>query len=176
MPALAEAPAVRLVIAMEPLEDASQVSAEVLEWRAALALGEQHPDGVSETVVNLSRNDVACFIYTSGTGGKPKGVMLSHGNLLQMTLAYLADVRSVAPGDALLHAAPLSHGSGLYNFAYVACAGVNVVPASRSFDADEVLDLARAYPGAASSFASSSAALVFANSFVSKSSPGDRFR
>jgi long-chain acyl-CoA synthetase len=91
--------------------------------------------------------DLAWLFYTSGTTGRPKGVMLTHDNLLQMTLAYLADVRAVEPGQALVHAAPLSHGSGLYNLAYVLRAGLNVVPCSRGFDADEVLDLGRHYAG-----------------------------
>jgi acyl-CoA synthetase (AMP-forming)/AMP-acid ligase II len=94
-----------------------------------------------------SADDMAWLFYTSGTTGRPKGVMLSHGNLLHTTLAYLAEVQSVAPGDALLHAAPLSHGSGLYNFAYVARGGVNVVPESRGFDETEVLRLALHHPG-----------------------------
>ena len=93
------------------------------------------------------RDDLAWLFYTSGTTGKPKGVMLTHDNLLQTTLAYQAEVCSVRPGDTLLHAAPISHGSGLYNFAYVARAGINAVPASRSFDGAEVLDLAQRYPG-----------------------------
>ncbi len=97
--------------------------------------------------VQRAASDLAWLFYTSGTTGRPKGVMLSHGNLMAMTLAYLAEVQGVEPGDAILHAAPLSHGSGLYNLAYVARGGINVVPRSRGFDADEVLDLAQAFPG-----------------------------
>ena len=43
--------------------------------------------------------------------------MLTHRNLLTMTLAYLADLRDVRPGDGVLHAAPLTHGGGLYALA-----------------------------------------------------------
>jgi long-chain acyl-CoA synthetase len=94
-----------------------------------------------------SSDGMAWLFYTSGTTGRPKGVMLTHGNLMHTTLAYLAEVQAVAPGDALLHSAPLSHGSGLYNFAFVAKGGINVIPESRGFDEAEVLRLARRYPG-----------------------------
>jgi long-chain acyl-CoA synthetase len=110
---------------------------------------EDYRGGSSSAVEPRAPSDLAWLFYTSGTTGRPKGVMLSHGNLVEMTLAYLSEVQSVEPGDALLHAAPLSHGSGLYNLAYVARGGVNVVPRSRGFDSDEVLDLARAFPGSA---------------------------
>jgi long-chain acyl-CoA synthetase len=110
LPALADAPEVRLVIAMEPLEDAPEVGVEVLEWRAALALGEQQPDTVSETVANLSRDDVACFIYTSGTGGKPKGVMLSHGNVLANISGSCGALERLGlDDDVFLSFLPLSH-------------------------------------------------------------------
>src|SRR5215468_9498213 len=58
--------------------------------------------------------DVAWLFYTSGTTGRPKGVMLTHRNLLAMALCYFADVDEIRPGDTILHAAPMSHGSGLY--------------------------------------------------------------
>ncbi|MFO1396748.1 MAG: AMP-binding protein [Burkholderiales bacterium] len=103
----------------------------------------------SAPIAPRTDRDLAWLFYTSGTTGRPKGVMLSHANLVAMSLAYLAEVHPVAPGGALVHAAPLSHGSGLYNFAHVARAGINVVPESGGFDGDEVLDLAQAFPGMA---------------------------
>jgi long-chain acyl-CoA synthetase len=60
-----------------------------------------------------------------------------------MSLCYLADVDEVDPADAVLYAAPISHGAGLYNFIHVRKGCRHVVPLSGGFDADEVLTLAR---------------------------------
>ncbi len=97
----------------------------------------------------VAARDAAWLFYTSGTTGRPKGVVITHGNLLAMTLAFLADVLPVSPGDAILHAAPLSHGSGLYVVPHVARGAVNVVPASGGFDPAEVAALTRAWGGVA---------------------------
>ncbi|MBI4988641.1 MAG: AMP-binding protein [Rhodocyclales bacterium] len=91
--------------------------------------------------------DLAWLFYTSGTTGKPKGVMLTHGNLLAATLAYFSDVDTIAPGDAILHAAAMSHGSGLYILPHVAKAACNVAPASGGFDEAEIFALLRAHRG-----------------------------
>jgi len=86
--------------------------------------------------------DPAWLFYTSGTTGRPKGVVLGARQLREASLGYLSEVQGVAPGDAMLHPAPLSHGSGLYHLPYVMHGGVNVVPASGGFDPAEVVELA----------------------------------
>jgi long-chain acyl-CoA synthetase len=87
----------------------------------------------------------AWLFYTSGTTGRPKGVVISHGNLSAMSDAFLACVEEVRPGDALFHPAPLSHGSGLYVLPHVLAGAVQVVPESGAFDADEILSLLSAW-------------------------------
>ncbi len=87
------------------------------------------------------QDDLAWLFYTSGTTGRPKGVMLSHGNLAVQALCYVMDVEPIGPEDAILYAAPMSHGAGVYNFQNVRAGARHVVPDSGGFDANEVLDL-----------------------------------
>ncbi|HVF62399.1 MAG TPA: AMP-binding protein [Casimicrobiaceae bacterium] len=86
--------------------------------------------------------DLAWLFYTSGTTGRPKGVMLTHRNLLAMTLCYFADVDDARSSDSFIYAAPMSHGAGLYNIAQVVAGARHVVPESGTFDADEIFSLA----------------------------------
>ena len=85
---------------------------------------------------------LAWLFYTSGTTGKPKGVMLTAGNILAMVQAYFTDVDDVSPQDTALYAAPMSHGAGLYTFMHVIRGARHAVPPSGGFDADEILALA----------------------------------
>jgi long-chain acyl-CoA synthetase len=77
-------------------------------------------------------DDLAWLFYTSGTTGRPKGVMLSHGNLRQMVLNFRSDVLAPAADHRFAHVAPLSHGSGMYLLASIAAGAGNVVPSAQS--------------------------------------------
>ena len=93
--------------------------------------------------VPRSQDDLAWLFYTSGTTGRPKGVMMSHGNIQTMALSYFADVDDVRQEDTILYAAPMSHGAGIYNFMHVLKASTHCVPESGGFDPAEILALSR---------------------------------
>ena len=99
----------------------------------------------AEAILPLQREpqDTAWLFYTSGTTGRPKGVMQTHRNLMSMALCYFADVDRIDSGDASLYAAPMSHGAGLYNIPHVLAGARHVIPESGGFDADEILALAK---------------------------------
>ena len=104
------------------------------EWRRLY-----QGDGID--IAERRPDDLAWLFYTSGTTGRPKGAMLTHGIMMAQTLAYFAEIERVGPGDCVLHAAPTSHGSGCYGLPFVAMGANTIVPESGGFDPGEIAEL-----------------------------------
>ena len=88
--------------------------------------------------VDCSEDDIAALLYSSGTTGKPKGIMLSHGNI-SSNAESLVKAWGFQESDCLLHALPIYHVHGLF-----VALGCVLMTGSKlkwleSFDVDEVL-------------------------------------
>ena len=92
-------------------------------------------------ITERNANDIAWLFYTSGTTGRPKGVMITQRNLMTMGLAYFVDVDPVTAGDAIVYAAPMSHGAGIYAIPHLMAGARHVVPASGGVDPAEMFEL-----------------------------------
>lgn len=111
------------------------------EFAAAIAPG---PGDAAAPPRAVAGEDLAWLFYTSGTTGRPKGVMLTHANLRAMAATCTLDVDPALASDHPLYAAPMSHGAGLYNFQYMRAGACHVIPPSQGFDAGEIEGLAGA--------------------------------
>ena len=99
------------VIAMEPLGTHQQLPLRVIGWDEALGMGDARLDAeIDARIGALARDETCCIIYTSGTGGVPKGVMLTHGSILcNIKGAYRLLVEVGIGNDVFLSFLPLSH-------------------------------------------------------------------
>lgn len=91
------------------------------------------------------RDDLAWIFYTSGTTGRPKGAMLSHGNLQLMAWSYLCDFDYLTERDCLVHLGPQSHAAGLLALTHVAKASHHILPVSGGVDPSEIAYLINEY-------------------------------
>jgi long-chain acyl-CoA synthetase len=102
----------RFVVAIEPPDIAQHPGIDVVAWNDALARGAARADDIDAIVATLRRDDIACIIHTSGTGGLPKGVALHHGAMLRnCDGAYhlLREIDLQEDAEIYLSFLPMSH-------------------------------------------------------------------
>jgi len=110
LPAVTDSHTCHFMVTMAPPEFDQLHEAEVVIWEDMLAEGAEAPDDVDDQLARTHRDDVACFIYTSGTGGAPKGVMLTHRNILANCLGAHHLLERYGLGEEVfLSFLPLSH-------------------------------------------------------------------
>jgi long-chain acyl-CoA synthetase len=78
----------------------------------SIGIGPQNDEVEAEPIDASPANNVAALIYTSGTTGLPKGVMLTHRNLLFLATVS-AKIRTLTPRDRIYGVLPMSHAVGL---------------------------------------------------------------
>ncbi len=91
-----------------------------------------------KNAVARSADDLAAFLYTSGTTGRSKGAMLTHGNLAS-NATVLRDLWQFTKDDILIHALPVFHTHGLFVAINVTLMAGGAIILHRSFDAGAVL-------------------------------------
>ncbi len=100
-------PTLRGIVAFEPAP-----AEEAMTWRGFLQRGRQalpqHRQVLHAREQKLNRDDLATIIYTSGTTGNPKGVMLTHGNLLANVEGF-HEGSGCGPDSVFLNWLPFSH-------------------------------------------------------------------
>lgn len=91
---------------------------------------------------SVEHNDPCWFFFTSGTTGRPKAAVLTHGQMGFVITNYLADLfPGLGEEDASLVVAPLSHGAGIHQIAQVARGVVSVLLDGERFDTEQVFAL-----------------------------------
>ena len=115
-----------------------RIDAGRADYEAFMARGAASAPGVQ-----FDAEQIYCLFYTSGTTGRPKGVMLSHRAILQVSYNLCMETGPWQTGEKILLMQPMSHGAGFFALPYVFKGGTCVIMAQ--FDPAEVLRLAALY-------------------------------
>ena len=103
---------VKLVITMESMRVGQQGDVRVLDWDPLVEGGEAYRAEAEARGLAMTRDDTACLIYTSGTGGAPRGVMQHHGAILHNgagAAEILVNDFGIGENETFLSFLPLSH-------------------------------------------------------------------
>jgi long-chain acyl-CoA synthetase len=99
------------VIGMEPLKTAQKGQLGIRDWADMVQGTDADVAATTAAMVNVTRDDIACLIYTSGTGGAPRGVMQHHGAILHNADGAATIVKEDfgIDNEVFLSFLPLSH-------------------------------------------------------------------
>ena len=118
--------------------------------RSLLAVGDAYEAAIAAAGVPgepaaLTESDPALMCYTSGTTGRPKGAVLTHGNLVASTLSWIGEMRA-GPDDVWLSGQPLFHIGGINGLLPFLTLGATVIiTPSTQFDPELALALIEAH-------------------------------
>ena len=130
---------------------ACRQESEALDFVISIGTAEFGPDydslverhlGTRQPCVAVDRDDPCWFFFTSGTTGRPKAAVLTHGQMGFVLTNHLCDLMpGTGPDDASLVVAPLSHGAGIHQLAQVAHGAKTILPAGERLDVSAVWSL-----------------------------------
>jgi fatty-acyl-CoA synthase len=137
-------------------DHAAAVSGPALEfiWRIGegafgeISLGEAIQTNAGANFPNLAveYDDPCWFFFTSGTTGRSKAAVLTHGQMAYVVTNHLADLMpGTTENDASLVVAPLSHGAGVHQLVQAARGVPTILLPSEKFDIAEAFRLIEAY-------------------------------
>lgn len=110
LPATHSSARIEFVVTIEPLHLQQNLSHPILTWEEMLATGREAEENLESIYQNISSEDTACIIYTSGTGGTPKGVMLPHRSILHNCAGATEILKGLGlDQETFLSFLPLSH-------------------------------------------------------------------
>ncbi|MDX1580409.1 MAG: AMP-binding protein, partial [Alphaproteobacteria bacterium] len=110
LPAAHEADSCRFVVCMEPPRISQSLNVDILLWEHLIMASKGKVEDLRAAAKTYGRDDLACLIYTSGTGGAPKGVMIHHGGILHNCAGAREVLEELGVEDEVfLSFLPLSH-------------------------------------------------------------------
>jgi len=111
MPAAVRSSEAEFIIGMEPLKVAQAGQLTIHDWADMVQGNDADVAALTKEMEGVTRDDLACLIYTSGTGGAPRGVMQHHGSIMHNVEGSAAVLREDfgLDDEVFLSFLPLSH-------------------------------------------------------------------